>query len=88
MAARGRGATVHVGDTDHSFSFLTPDRKLCTISMKSTYQFLLKEQIFKKQTIIKNSASSNLSWRKKRGVPCPLGGFTRILLAGSQALLS
>jgi hypothetical protein len=56
--------------------------------MKSTYQFLLKEQIFKKQTIIKNSASSNLSWRKKRGVPCPLGGFTRILLAGSQALLS
>jgi hypothetical protein len=47
--------------------------------MKSTYQFLLKEQIFKKQTIIKNSASSNLTWRKKKGVTCAFGGFTRIL---------
>jgi hypothetical protein len=56
--------------------------------MKSTYQFLLKKQIFKKQTIIKKSANSNLSWRKKRGVTCPFGGFTRILLAGNRALLS
>jgi hypothetical protein len=28
MAARGRGVTVHVGDPDHSFSFLTPELKL------------------------------------------------------------
>jgi hypothetical protein len=56
--------------------------------MKSTYQFLLKEQIFKKKTITKDSVNSNLSWRKKKGVTCPFGGFTRILLAGSQALLA